>query len=129
MSGSSFFNRIEGQLIVGIVCKIHENWMQRYVEFDERLSKNITIGVITPYAEQQKFIKKNLELRIDQLINQLKFQTNIQQLPQVTVSTVDSYQGQERDIIIISTVRSNNKGNVGFLQDYRRINVALTRAK
>jgi superfamily I DNA and/or RNA helicase len=46
-----------------------------------------------------------------------------------TVDTIDGFQGQERDIIVISLVRSNSKGEIGFLADTRRMNVALTRAK
>jgi superfamily I DNA and/or RNA helicase len=44
-------------------------------------------------------------------------------------STIDSYQGQEKENVIISLVRSNNEGEIGFLKDYRRMNVAMTRAK
>ena len=47
----------------------------------------------------------------------------------ITVQTIDGFQGQERDIIYISLVRSNTDGEIGFLKDYRRINVAITRAK
>lgn len=47
----------------------------------------------------------------------------------VRISTIDSFQGQEKSIIILSLVRSNNEGNIGFLKDYRRMNVAMTRAK
>lgn len=66
------------------------------------------IGIISPYADQ---------------VNLLKNKTNLE------VKTVDGFQGREKEIIIISTVRSNDKGKIGFLTDLRRLNVALTRAK
>ena len=50
-------------------------------------------------------------------------------LPNVKIDTIDSFQGQERDLIIISLVRSNENAEIGFLKDYRRLNVALTRAR
>ena len=49
--------------------------------------------------------------------------------PTLTVNTIDGFQGQERDIVYISLVRSNNKNEIGFLSDYRRMNVAMTRAR
>ena len=51
------------------------------------------------------------------------------ELPAFRVSTIDSFQGQEQENIIISLVRSNSEGEIGFLKDYRRMNVAMTRAK
>lgn len=66
------------------------------------------IGIISPYADQVKIIQD---------------QTSIE------VKTVDGFQGREKEIIIISTVRSNDNGNIGFLKDLRRLNVAITRAK
>ena len=47
----------------------------------------------------------------------------------ITVNTVDGFQGQERDVIVISLVRSNDEGQIGFLRDLRRMNVAITRAR
>jgi superfamily I DNA and/or RNA helicase len=47
----------------------------------------------------------------------------------ITVNTVDGFQGQERDVIVISLVRSNEQGDIGFLRDLRRMNVAITRAR
>ncbi|MEL6943719.1 MAG: C-terminal helicase domain-containing protein, partial [Bacteroidota bacterium] len=52
----------------------------------------------------------------------------LQELP-LTVNTIDGFQGQEKDVVYISLVRSNNKGEIGFLNDYRRMNVAMTRAR
>ncbi|WP_458406121.1 IGHMBP2 family helicase [Methanobrevibacter sp.] len=66
------------------------------------------IGIISPYADQVKIIQENTP---------------------VEVKTVDGFQGREKEIIIISTVRSNDFGNIGFLKDLRRLNVAITRAK
>ena len=66
--------------------------------------------VISPYAGQVTLLKSKLT-------------------PDFKISTVDSFQGQESDVIIISLVRSNTEGQIGFLTDYRRMNVALTRAK
>ena len=66
------------------------------------------IGIISPYADQVKIIQEKTP---------------------VEVKTVDGFQGREKEIIIISTVRSNENGNIGFLRDLRRLNVAITRAK
>ena len=66
------------------------------------------IGIISPYADQVKLIQESTP---------------------VEVKTVDGFQGREKEIIIISTVRSNEHGNIGFLKDLRRLNVAITRAK
>ena len=71
------------------------------------------IGIITPYAVQVRAIRDNVPTRYDE----------------VEVRTVDGYQGREKEVILFSCVRSNSQGNVGFLSDSRRLNVALTRAK
>ena len=78
---------------------------------DDYLSDGVNesdIGIISPYADQVKIIQENTEIE---------------------VKTVDGFQGREKEIIIISTVRSNDNGNIGFLSDLRRLNVAITRAK
>jgi superfamily I DNA and/or RNA helicase len=69
-----------------------------------------TIAVISPYAGQVTAARERLDRSI-------------------RVSTIDSFQGQEKEVIIVSLVRSNDEGEIGFLKDYRRMNVALTRAK
>ena len=52
----------------------------------------------------------------------------LQEAP-ITINTIDGFQGQERDVVYISLVRSNRKGEIGFLRDYRRMNEAMTRAR
>ena len=76
--------------------------------------KNDYIGVIAPYAAQVNLLMK--ELPTDEYRN-------------IEISTVDGFQGREKEIIIISLTRSNERGNIGFLADKRRINVAITRAR
>ena len=76
------------------------------------------IGIISPYNAQTDFIKN--------LINE-KLPNNIS--PFIEVSSVDGFQGREKDAILISMVRSNDKKEVGFLSEYRRMNVAVTRAR
>ena len=79
------------------------------------------IGIISPYKHQVRLIKNKLYAIKNQLgINNHEFSSCIE------INTVDAYQGREKDIIIISTVRSHG---LGFLNDYRRMNVAITRAK
>ncbi|MCB9235493.1 MAG: AAA family ATPase [Bacteroidia bacterium] len=77
------------------------------------------IGVITPYRAQVKFLLEELP--------KYEFLAAAQSL--IDIQTVDSFQGQERDVIAISMVRSNEEGQIGFLSDTRRMNVAMTRAK
>jgi superfamily I DNA and/or RNA helicase len=75
------------------------------------------IGIISPYAEQVKYIKEQLE--------QDKFRQGLD----IEVNTIDGFQGEEKDVIYLSLTRSNEKGLIGFVEDERRINVAMTRAK
>lgn len=80
---------------------------------------NYTIGIITPYSAQVERLAKLAEVS-EEISHLARF---------VTINTVDAFQGQERDIIAISFVRSNDKSEVGFLSDIRRTNVAMTRAR
>ena len=77
------------------------------------------IGVITPYSAQVSTIKS----RFEELMDKGVF------IDSPEVSTVDGFQGREKEVIIISTVRSNKQSEIGFLSDERRMNVAITRAK
>lgn len=79
----------------------------------------LSLGVIAPYQEQVRRLRIRLEAAATFRHHNVQLQ----------VRTVDGFQGQERDVILISLVRSNNRGEIGFLQETRRMNVALTRAK
>jgi len=105
-SRSSLENEIEAEfvrnLLVAVLTKAPEK------------SK---IGIITPYKGQKHLITSK--------INTLKTERNIT----VDVNTCDGFQGQEKDIIILSCVRASSSGSIGFLKSFQRVNVALTRAK
>lgn len=83
------------------------------------LEERIDVGVISPYRAQVQYLKK--------LIKKYEFFKPYRRL--ISVNTVDGFQGQERDVILISLVRSNDEGQIGFLKDLRRMNVAMTRAR
>ncbi len=83
------------------------------------LSDSIDVGIISPYRAQVQYLKK--------LIKKYEFFKPYRRL--ISVNTVDGFQGQERDVILISLVRSNDEGQIGFLKDLRRMNVAMTRAR
>ena len=83
---------------------------------------SLSVGVITPYQAQRRSILRECQSRLNSE-EQQQFQKAVK------VNTVDSFQGQEKDIIIVSTVRANSRRQVGFLNDERRVNVTLTRAK
>ena len=82
---------------------------------DER----IDFGIISPYRAQVRLIRRLLKWQ--------KFFRHLNR--QITVNSVDGFQGQERDVIVISMVRDNDQGTIGFLNDLRRMNVAITRAR
>lgn len=83
------------------------------------LSESIDVGIISPYRAQVQYLKK--------LIKKYEFFKPYRRL--ISVNTVDGFQGQERDVILVSLVRSNDEGQIGFLKDLRRMNVAMTRAR
>ena len=83
------------------------------------LEERIDVGIISPYRAQVQYLR--------QLIKQNEYFKPYRKF--LSVNTVDGFQGQERDIILISLVRANDEGQIGFLRDLRRMNVAITRAK
>ncbi len=96
--------------------------LQRYFEKigkQRLLDERIDVGVISPYRAQVQYLRR--------LITKREFFKAFRR--QISVNTVDGFQGQERDVIVISLVRSNDEGQIGFLRDLRRMNVAMTRAR
>ena len=83
------------------------------------LDERLDVGIISPYRAQVQYLRRLLKKR--------EFFKPYRHL--ISVNTVDGFQGQERDIILISLVRANDEGQIGFLRDLRRMNVAITRAR
>ena len=96
--------------------------LRNYVERigrDRILHERLDIGIISPYKGQVQLLRR--------MLRRDSYWKPLRQL--ISVNTVDGFQGQERDIILISMVRNNEQGQVGFLSDLRRMNVAITRAR
>ncbi|MBR5085159.1 MAG: AAA family ATPase [Prevotella sp.] len=83
------------------------------------LEERIDVGVISPYRAQVQYLRRQVAKK--------EFFKPYRHL--ISINTVDGFQGQERDIILISLVRANTDGQIGFLRDLRRMNVAITRAR
>ncbi len=111
----STFNKEEAELLL--------NYLKKYLESisDFDIQRNIDgIAVISPYKEQIIVLNDIFE-------NNIELPAFLKE--KISINTIDSFQGQERDIIFISLVRSNEKNEIGFLSDIRRMNVAMTRAR
>lgn len=83
------------------------------------LDEEIDVGIISPYRAQVQYLRR--------LIKKREFFKPYRRL--ISVNTVDGFQGQERDVVLISLVRANEEGQIGFLRDLRRMNVAITRSR
>ena len=81
--------------------------------------ENLDFAVISPYKAQASWLRRNAKKR--NVLRRLK--------GKIAINTIDGFQGQERDVVFISLVRSNDDGKIGFLSDLRRMNVAMTRAR
>ena len=108
-TGTSYLNRAEASAVERIVT----TFLRSGVSADQ-------IGVITPYEGQRSWVVNHMQRSGP--MGQMAYES-------VEVASVDSFQGREKDLIILSCVRSNEHQGIGFLSDPRRLNVALTRAK
>ncbi|GAA5893318.1 uncharacterized protein JCM6883_007631 [Sporobolomyces salmoneus] len=94
------------------------------------LDANHDIGIISPYVAQTQLLINTFESGwAAKRLSKVLGRSRASELQAVEISTVDRFQGREKKVIILSTVRSNRAGRIGFLTDKRRLNVALTRAK
>lgn len=112
--GFSLLNRAEAEQTLDILREYFTKIGKTRI-----LEERIDVGVISPYRAQVQLLRS--------LIKRDAFFKPYRSL--ISVNTVDGFQGQERDIILISLVRSNDNGHIGFLRDLRRMNVAITRAR
>jgi predicted DNA helicase len=110
----STFNEEEAKLLVS-----HFKLLIQSLKTEGHEIMGLTAGIIAPYKAQTEILKSLTEKDTEISESGIK----------LSVNTVDGFQGQERDIIYISLVRSNEKREIGFLGDVRRMNVALTRAR
>lgn len=108
----SYSNPEEAELLLSHLQKV-------LAQYDTRPDESLRIGIIAPYKNQTEYIRNYIQEH--ELFKDSRHHFSIR--------TVDGFQGQERDIICISMTRSNDNGEIGFLADTRRMNVALTRAK
>ena len=109
--GASFENAAEAEVVLELLRRMEK-------ELEERKSR-ITVGVITGYSAQVERLATNIDPENEGCWRKLE----------VEIATVDSFQGRECDVVVYSTVRSNREHRIGFLRDYRRVNVALSRAQ
>ena len=107
-------NKMEAELVITLLSQFIEKVGPHRV-LDER----IDFGVISPYKAQVYYLRR--------LLRECKSLKPFRSL--ITINTVDGFQGQERDVVLISLVRSNEDGEIGFLRELRRMNVAMTRAR
>lgn len=105
------YNEESGENNESLVNKEEAALIKRHLQTWIHLSPKTDIAVISPYRAQVEWLEAELK-----------------EFENVVVNTVDSFQGQEREVVYISLVRSNENGDIGFLKDYRRMNVAMTRA-
>ena len=127
-ANNSYYNIEECNIILAILKN----------EYLEGINPD-NIGVITPYEGQKSKIKSLIDKRISEVFNKCDLNNDVDRMlnfekfkdfyNSIEVNTIDGYQGMEKDLIILSLVRSNNNRQIGFLKDYRRLNVSLTRAK
>ncbi len=127
-AGSGYTDQTEQQSLstfnpeeARFACRYLNNTIKR-IGFGLFKEKGWTIGLIAPYSAQVRFLR-SLIFETYEFPNLKAFADLI------TIDTVDGFQGQERDLMLISLTRSNEKGEIGFLADERRMNVAITRAK
>lgn len=107
-------NREEARLTVDVLERYVEKISRR--RFEE---EHIDVGVISPYRAQVQLLRR--------MIGRSEALKSLRR--QISVGTVDGFQGQERDVVVVSLVRANAEGDIGFLRDLRRMNVAITRAR
>ena len=107
-------NRAEARLTIDTLQHYFERLGRQRI-LDERLD----VGIISPYRAQVQLLRR--------MLRKSAYFKPLRHL--ITVNTVDGFQGQERDLIVISMVRQNEEGQIGFLRDLRRMNVAITRAR
>ncbi|KAJ3689681.1 hypothetical protein LUZ61_018845 [Rhynchospora tenuis] len=108
--GKSWRNWMEVAVVVHFIKNLYENW--------KNMGGKLTVGIVSPYTAQVILIKDRIGNKYDHDAGFL-----------VRVKSIDGFQGQEEDIIILSTVHCNNRGSVGFLHDNQRTKVAITRAR
>ena len=119
--GKSFQNELEAEITIKILKIFNSIKSLKKGKYD--------IGIITPYSGQKKLIFEKLANNEDNNDNDNIPYINYIKNNIINIASVDSFQGKEKDFIIINTVRSNNKSMIGFLKDIRRLNVSITRAR